>query len=52
MTDISRIQGMKIPDWSKDELKKKLSKEDLLEFLNGVYGPDVFHKKYEPLEEK
>lgn len=37
---LSDIQGIKIPDYSKHDLKKILSKDDLWEFLINVY-PDM-----------
>lgn len=45
MTDLSTIQGMQIPNWSKDELKKKLSKKDLWEFLIGMYGDEIMSRE-------
>lgn len=45
MIDLSKIQGMKIPDYSKEDLKKRLSKRDLLEFLIGVYGSEVMTRQ-------
>lgn len=45
MTDLSKIRGMRIPDWSKDDLKKKLSKKDLWEFLIGAYGDEIMSRE-------
>lgn len=41
LSDLSKIQGMKIPNYTQVEIRAKLSKKDLLEFLIGVYGDDI-----------
>ncbi|ORM91127.1 hypothetical protein [Lentilactobacillus parabuchneri] len=43
MENLSEIEGMKIPQYSSEEIRERLSKDDLWDLIINVY-PDLIKK--------